>query len=315
VFRADLGPDGTADATVRTPSCRTRFRLRVAPRRPRAGRPITVAVRDRWGLGGVRLRACGAGPGGRSSCAGVRLRDGAERATARLAVPIAGRWRVTLRIPGVRDVRDTVRVRPSGGRLRILATGDSMMQIVDGFLAERLAPARVRSDARISTGISKPEMLDWVAHARHQATGYAPDVTVVFLGANDGFAIDGVPCCGRGWRRGYAARASRMMRHYARGGLGTTYWNLLPAPRAPNFRRVYRAVNAAIRSAAREHPETVRLVDLPATFTPGYRFRQRISRHGRAVSVRQADGIHLNVAGASIAARLIARRVRRDGLL
>jgi hypothetical protein len=190
-----------------------------------------------------------------------------------------------------------------------------MIQIVDGFLAERLAPARVRSDARISTGISKPDLLDWVAHARRQAAGYEPDVTVVFLGANDGFAIGGAQCCGRAWRRAYAARASRMMRHYARGGLGTTYWSLLPAPRAANFRHVYRAVNRAIRAAAREHPETVRLVDLPATFTPGYRFRQTIRWRGRTVSVRQRDGVHLNVAGAAIAAQLIARQVRRDGLL
>ena len=73
----------------------------------------------------------------------------------------------------------------------MLATGDSMIQIVDGFLEAGLGGrASVKSDARISTGISKTLMLDWVAQARRQATR-RPQATVMFIGANDGFAIGG----------------------------------------------------------------------------------------------------------------------------
>jgi len=46
--------------------------------------------------------------------------------------------------------------------LRLLATGDSMIQIIDGVLARRLErrrATRVRSDARISTGLSKTAVL------------------------------------------------------------------------------------------------------------------------------------------------------------
>ena len=60
-------------------------------------------------------------------------------------------------------------VRPASRRLRVLATGDSMIQIIDGDLKRRLArrgPISVRSDAHISTGISKPFMFNWQAHAR-----------------------------------------------------------------------------------------------------------------------------------------------------
>ena len=48
---------------------------------------------------------------------------------------------------------------------------------------------------------------------------------------------------------------------------------------------------------------------------PGYRFRQTIRWGGRTVSVRQGDGIHLNVTGASIAATMIVRAMRRDGVI
>ena len=37
--------------------------------------------------------------------------------------------------------------------------------------------------------------------------------------------------------------------------------------------------------------------------------------HGRRVSVRQPDGVHLSIGGASIATQLIVRRMRRDGLI
>jgi hypothetical protein len=45
-------------------------------------------------------------------------------------------------------------------------------------------------------------------------------------------------------------------------------------------------------------------------FTPRGRFRTSI--RGRVV--RQGDGVHLNVLGASIAANLVIRRMARDGV-
>jgi hypothetical protein len=210
-----------------------------------------------------------------------------------------------------------VRVRPAGGRLRLLATGDSMIQIIDGDLQQRLSGDHVdvRAESHVSTGISKPFMLDWVRHARAQARTVRPDVTVMFLGANDGYPIGKAPCCAGAWIAAYAERASAMMRAYARGGRGRVYWLLLPAPRASAFARVFRAVDAALRDAARAHPDSVRLIDLGATFTPDGRFHRTIRRNGRSVVVRQGDGVHLNVAGASIAATLIIRALRRDGVL
>jgi hypothetical protein len=222
-----------------------------------------------------------------------------------------------------RTTKRVLIVRPASRRLRVVATGDSMIQIIDGDLQRRLTsvgPISVRSDAHISTGISKRFMLDWVAHAGATARGVHPDVTVMFLGANDGFPMStpsGVraPCCDAAWVHEYARRATKMMRSYARNGSGTVYWLLLPAPRSERFARVFRPVNRALRTAARSFPGVVHLVDLARTFTPGGKFRQTMLWHGRRVSVRQADGVHLSVAGASIATEIIIRQMRRDGLL
>ena len=205
----------------------------------------------------------------------------------------------------------------------VLATGDSTIQIVDSFLARRLerrAGVRVVSDARISTGLSKPAVLNWPLHASGQMRRYRPRVTVISIGANDGFPFRGrsgrsVGCCGRAWRIRYARRARTMMRTYRRRGASRVYWLLLPQARGGSFRRVVRAVNAALSRAARPRGDGVRLVHLNRVFTPRGRYRDVIRRHRRLVRVRQRDGVHLSVAGASIAASLVIRAIDRDRAL
>ncbi|MEA2418903.1 MAG: uncharacterized protein QOE60_1109 [Thermoleophilaceae bacterium] len=190
-----------------------------------------------------------------------------------------------------------------------------MVQVVDSFVRAQTGSATVRSDARVSTGISKPSLLDWREHAREQAETVRPDVTVVFLGANDGFTMAGAECCGMPWIVEYARRAREMMRSYARGGRGRVYWLLLPAPRDGFFRETFPAVNTALRQAAAGLEDDVRLIDLDAVFTPGGRYRDSMRIDGKRVRVRQSDGIHLNTAGAELAARLVVGAIRGDRML
>lgn len=227
---------------------------------------------------------------------------------------------------GTRELRTRAPRRPAfitRGRLRLLATGDSMIQIIDSFLKQRLERRRatsVRSDARISTGLSKPFLLDWVKRAREQARSVHPDVTVMFIGANDGFPMKTrtgarVPCCGAAWTVEYAKRVESMMRSYLRGGRSYVYWMTLPTPRRGDFARIYRSVNRAIKRAAARVGRGVRVIDLVKVFTPGGRFRQYVRFRGKTVNARQGDGVHLSTAGASIAATLLIDRLSADHAL
>lgn len=211
---------------------------------------------------------------------------------------------------------------PRSGGLRLLATGDSMIQLVDDDLRARLrgSATTVRSDARISTGVSKLAMHDWMRTARGQAGSFKPDITVMFLGANDGFPMTTasgrrVTCCVAAWVGEYARRVTTMMRAYARGGRSLVYWLTLPMPRRGDFARVYRAVNAAIGRAALRVGDRARVIDLVPVFTPGGLFRRTITFRGRTVSARQDDGVHLSAAGAAVAAALVIDRLRADGAL
>ena len=208
-------------------------------------------------------------------------------------------------------------------RLRLLATGDSMIQVIDGDLKRQLDRRRattVRSDAHISTGITKPRLLDWLGKARGQASAFKPDVTVMFLGANDGFPLRSAAgttarCCGEAWVAAYARRVEAMMRSYLRGARAYVYWLTLPAPRSARFARIYSRVNVAIRRAAERVGSGVRVVDLASVFTPGGQFRQEITFRGRTIDARQPDGIHLSTAGAAVAATLIVDQLRADHAL
>ncbi|MEA2401087.1 MAG: uncharacterized protein QOK00_1490 [Thermoleophilaceae bacterium] len=309
------GSFATVSAEVRTPTCAHRMTMD-GPRVIRAPRVAAMHLRDRWRLGDFAVRFCVRAPGARERCRSVPLRAGRRERTVHFRALRPGGYVVTAAMPYQR-LRRTVRANPQSGRLRILATGDSMIQIVDSFMRERAGSRRgvVRSDARVATGISKPSLLDWRAHAREQAASVRPDATVVFLGANDGFPMAGADCCGAPWIAEYARRARDMMRTYARGGRGRVYWLLLPAPREGFFREAFPAVNAALREAARRLGDDVRLIDLGQVFTPGGRYRSSMTIDGKRVRVRQDDGVHLNTAGAALAARLVIEAMERDRML
>lgn len=303
-------PDGTtqsATASIRTPSCAKRFA--VTARKLRGG--IRVLVRDRWKVGDASPSICVRAPAGKRVCRTAAIPGGRTRAQRDFRARSGGLWAVT-----VGSVTQRVYFRPAR-KLRLLATGDSMIEYVDTYLKERLAKRRfgVRSDPRVSTGLSKPFLLNWPRLAARQARKVHPDVTVVFIGANDGFPFGRVDCCGEAWVNAYAKRVQAMMRTYARSGRGLVYWLTLPAPQPAQWRPVYPAVNRAIKRAAAQLRGTTRVIDLAKTFTPGNRFRQSMTWHGKRVTVRQPDGVHLSAAGASIAETIVQRALRRDGLL
>jgi hypothetical protein len=196
------------------------------------------------------------------------------------------------------------------------------MQILDGFIAQDLAPhhVEVTSDARISTGLTKPFMFNWEAHARQQAATVRPDVTVVFIGANDGYSVPGpdgqaIGCCTAAWSGGYAELVAEMMDSYLRGTAGRVYWFVLPTPRPANFKALFDAINAGIRQAASRFPGRVALIDANAFFTPQNQYRDYMTYHGQGFVIHESDGVHLSSASDEVAARLLVRRMVADRVI
>jgi hypothetical protein len=195
----------------------------------------------------------------------------------------------------------------------LLATGDSTMQGIDSFLADRLTgDATVRADVLAGTGISQTERF-WTRRAAHQAKHLRPRTTAISIGANDGFdmktpAGTTAICCGEAWLGEYRRRVRAMMRSYIRGGRGRVLWLTLPLPRDGLRAVVSATINRAIRLAA-TGLDGAYVVGIDDLFTP-HGYADIIRWRGQDVQVREPDGIHLNVAGTSIAAEFIQNALK-----
>ncbi len=313
---APLGGIVLGTASVRTRSCADRFAID-SPRRLAPGRLASVHVTDGWGTGDIRTRLCLTSPAGDRDCRSVPFAKAVGSATRRFRLRTRGRWRVELRAGGSRVV-DSIAVGVRGRPVSraalptVLATGDSTMMGVESFLSDELRPvATVVGDAR--PGLALSGYNEWSPVAQSQAASLRPEVTVLSIGANEGFPM-GVPdgpvvvCCDEPWVTEYARRMRGALLTYARRGLGRVFALTIPAPRDARRAVITIAVNTAIVRAA-QGLASVRVLRMDLVFSPdGYR---EVIRYGGAdVDVRESDGTHLNVSGTAIEARIVAAAIR-----
>lgn len=325
-FVAALSPGGAPAASfgVRTPSCRRRLSVAL-PRRTRPGAEVRMAVRDRWRIGDLPLRFCVDPPTGARRCRALNLARDRASISAKFRVGRRGRWRTALHGPGIRvpgevNVGEPPQRGPRPGEEpKVLVAGDSMMQGLDGFLSDRLGKrAKVFRDVVPNSGISKAG-IRWVDRASERGRRVQPDATVVFLGANEGFDMrnpsgQSFACCSAGWLAEYTRRVRTMMRSYGGNGRRKVFWLNIPQVKFPERHSLQLSVNAAVRRAAQGVPQA-RVVRLDQLFTPGGVYRDEMTYRGRRVRVREADGIHLTLAGAEIAAGKVFAMLRSTGVV
>lgn len=305
-------PDGTRSQEgydVRTPSCRDRLSLTV-PRRAARGALVRIRAKDRWTNGGIKPRLCITPPRRGKSCRALSFPRTVDLAGRSFRPRKRGVWRVDLSLNG-HHFRAKVAVGGAhAGSTEslptVLATGDSQIQGIDSFLADRLADkASVRSKVYQGTGVSRAQ--EWLTRATSQTKSYRPRATVILVG-DAGFAMqtpDGATreCCDALWAAEYERRVRTMMKTYIRGGKGRVVWVTSPTPKNGEVAAITSIINAAVLRAAEGRART-KVVRLDSIFTPSG-FRETMSYRGQNVRVRQSDGVHLTTAGAAIAAEAI----------
>jgi len=308
------GRAGSARYQVRTPSCKTRFELKV-PRQVARGKVGRVRVVDRWNNGDIALQLCLRAPGRRFACDRLKFPRAVAVVTHRFRPRTRGRWRAELRLRGHVTKRSFAvgrRALRSKPPLTVLATGDSSMQGLDSYLADELGDdATVKSDVHLGTGLVKAGG-PWETLAAFQTEVVKQDVTVMSIGAADDFALrayDGSvhQCCDDAWIGEYAGRARQQMVTYLRRGRARVVWLTLPIPRGERpF--VAASINDAILRAATGLPG-VTVVRLDVVFTPDGH-RELMQHRGHDVPIFREDGVHLTITGTAIAAKLVAAAVR-----
>jgi lysophospholipase L1-like esterase len=301
--------------TTRTPSCAHRLRVESAVR-PHAGQWFPVRVSDRWRLGNLAARVCVSAPSGTYACRAARVRR--HGTPVRFKAPRPGRWALTAESAVASVVRPLV-IRPATGtKLRVLATGDSLMIRVARHFAKQLKGKRalVQQDIHFGAAISHDFVYDWRPGSRAAATSaHPPDVVVLFLGGSEGPAFGAIPCCGQDWIDEYAARVRQIIHNYRRGGAAQIYWLNLPAPEDPQRAVAFRAANQGLIAAVQGLAPWTRLLDESELLTPGFVYRYSAVINGQETVLRQSDGLHLSRAGAIMTATMITQAMQADGVI
>ena len=189
--------------------------------------------------------------------------------------------------------------------LEVLLAGDSLIgAIADGFGRQTSDNALVtwHKDVRISTGLARPDVLDWHLHLQQLLEARDPDVVVLLLGGNDDQSLtgsaDGVRHYGQpGWEEEYEARVARLQT-IAAGAGRTVVWLEVPAMRPAKLEQARQRMNAAARRAAAA--TGVLLLDTDLIVAPeGYTTR------AQGVQIRADDGVHLTHPGGDLVAEVI----------
>jgi len=309
--------DGTsvrAAATARTPNCARRFLL-TAPRAVKRGTTATILLTDTWGTGGIRTRLCITSPEGDRRCPGVPFAAAVGKQAIRFRPTERGRYKLDFQVREFhlrRGVAVGVRAAPPKPRPVVLATGDSTMNGVASALADDLGAFDVKPQIFPGAEIS---IADWPTISRDQVAGLRPAVTVVSIGATEGFPLrspDQVvhECCSPEWMAEYTRRVRAMMQTYSRGGRARVYWETVALSRDPARAAVVKLCNQAMVAAA-TGLKGVHVLRMDLLFTP-HGYQETIRDGGRDVPIREHDGIHLNASGTAIQARETAKAIRGE---
>jgi len=199
------------------------------------------------------------------------------------------------------------RVPTAAQPLKVWLAGDSLMgTIAESFIDKTGGNSlfNAGSDFRIGTGLARPDVYDWPGAIAHEMATANPDVVILVFGANDDQDIEAgghrLSLQSTEWQQEYAKRVNQILDETANGAR-QVIWLGLPAVRRPRLNQTKDYINDAVKAALPEHPNTS-YVDLgPLLDGPGNSFTTYLTNAGgNAVTVREADGIHITKAGADL---------------
>jgi len=198
--------------------------------------------------------------------------------------------------------------------------GDSMAAEVGASLVRVAGETGVITptlDARISTGLTRPDYFDWPQHLIDVVNQQNPEAMVVMFGANDAqkMKLDGkvYDVSTPEWQAEYRHRVDAVMTFLTQGGKRHVYWIGQPVMRAGDFDQKQIILESIYRDEAEKHPG-VTFIHIRTMFAgPDGAFSAYLpDSTGKQVLMRAQDGIHFSLAGANRVAALALQTIQAD---
>lgn len=202
---------------------------------------------------------------------------------------------------------------PKGQPRTVALVGDSMMAV--GLSSSLLrgmaghAELRPLRAFRSGTGLSRPDVFDWMSEYPTMLNKQRPDVVIVAIGANDGqgFVENGkVLAFGSDeWIHAYEVRLTQFLDMLSSDGTPVV-WLGLPPMRMAKYNQSMLTINRIAYRVVSQHPHASWWSTTPyiADTAGQYREFAQISG-GSVVRVRADDGIHLSDDGAALLTPLL----------
>ena len=209
----------------------------------------------------------------------------------------------------------------------VMLMGDTMMFVLGRELEKAMVQAGVEpvmSSCSFGSGLARPSLFDCDAKIVELSATQRPRTVCVAVGVDDRQSIEterGIVPYGhaREWREAYAVLVGRAMDRLEGMGVSQIVWFLLPDMKERANQEHALLVNEIIAEQAACHTNTVVLFDLGLVLSrrPGTYTRYVMAADGRALTVRDPDGVHVSREGGKRVAETLlglseTRPVRRS---
>lgn len=203
---------------------------------------------------------------------------------------------------------------------RVLLLGGSSMV---GSLGRLLEEGCQRSgfetlrDAKISSGLARPDFFDWPARAGELYRSFKPTATVCMFGGNDGqglaVKVDGEAGWIRwhepGWPDEYAKRVHALITAVSPAG-EPVFWLGMPMMANPARTTKMQRINELAREQLQQSRAGYFVDTWHLLADRGGAYTRRVKHNGRWLTVRAKDGVHLTREGAQLVAEYVVPIVR-----
>lgn len=202
------------------------------------------------------------------------------------------------------------------GKPRVVAlVGDSMMAV--GLSATLMRQAADDSNLRFvkafrsGTGLSRPDVFNWMDEYPDMMGAEKPDIVIVAIGANDGqgFVVDEqVQFFGTAeWRKTYQSRVADFLAMVESRG-SRVVWIGLPPMRMETYNARIAVINRIVYTVVSHDPRATWWNSAPfvADDTGGFREFAAL-KNGTMVRLRNPDGIHFSDDGAGLMSSVLMK--------
>lgn len=195
--------------------------------------------------------------------------------------------------------------------LRVYVAGDSQATYLGQAITTEAGALAldVVVDDRISTSLARPDYFDWPTRWAQVVAEEAPDVVVLFIGANDHQdmldgtgerLVEGT----QAWQEEWRGRLGFGLDVLTADG-ATVLWITQPPMRDRRLDEGMAQINLLAGAVVEDRPDVV-LVDIWPLFGGSEGYQERLpGRDGEVTDVRVGDGVHLTRAAASWVAELV----------